>query len=81
MCSFTKCVVEFQPNANAKKAEQGTNGPRLNEHIKANVIRLVVGEGIIFSLCESVPWRVIIFNVNMNSFRLYANVECYVEGA
>ncbi|KAL6218022.1 hypothetical protein ACLB2K_011239 [Fragaria x ananassa] len=37
-------AAPVQPNANAKKAEQGTNGPRLNEHIKANVIRLVVGE-------------------------------------
>lgn len=51
MCSFTQCVVEFQANSNSnvKKTEQGTNGPRLNEHIKANVVRLVMGEGIIFS--------------------------------
>ncbi|XP_050368387.1 translation initiation factor IF3-1, mitochondrial-like [Argentina anserina] len=37
-------AAPVQANGNAKKAEQGSGGPRLNEHIQADVIRLVVGE-------------------------------------
>ncbi|XP_062023190.1 translation initiation factor IF3-1, mitochondrial [Rosa rugosa] len=37
-------AAPVQANANAKKTEQGTSGPRLNEHIRANVVRLVMGE-------------------------------------
>lgn len=46
MCGFNSCIVQFQTNT--KNVEQSTTGPRLNEKITAEFVRLVLDEGTVF---------------------------------